>query len=68
MNNITNNSDADIDTIASFCARIKISRTTYYKLRKAGRGPREMRANDVVRISPQARQDWMRELEQTAAA
>lgn len=51
-------------TIPEFCATEKISRAFYYELKKAGRGPREMRhADGCIRISPEARRDWRRERE-----
>ena len=56
--------DDESQTIPEFCASEKISRAFYYELRKAGRGPREMRhADGCVRISPEARRDWRRERE-----
>lgn len=40
-------------SIDEFCASEGISRGQYYKLRKEGRGPREMRlAGQLVRITP----------------
>ena len=40
-------------TIPEFCSAERISRAFYYEMRKAGRGPREMRhADGCVRVSP----------------
>jgi hypothetical protein len=55
-------------TIPEFCSTERISRAFYYEMRKAGRGPREMRhADGCVRISPEARRDWRRERERETA-
>jgi hypothetical protein len=56
------------DTIKEFCQRERISRGTYYNLRRVGKGPREMLVGSVKRISPEARVDWRRERESEAAA
>jgi hypothetical protein len=45
-------------TIKEFCKRNRFSPTTYYELRKLGRGPREMRVLSKVLISPEAERDW----------
>ena len=56
-------------TIPQFCSSENISRAFYYELRKAGKGPREMRhADGCVRISPEARRDWRRKREKETAA
>jgi hypothetical protein len=48
-------------TIAEFCAAEKISRGLYYKLKKQGRGPREMELGPgAKRISFEAHQEWRR--------
>ena len=56
-------SNAPTKTIAEFCENNGIETTTYYDLRKAGRGPREMRNGGKVSISPEAELDWRREME-----
>jgi len=50
-------------TISAFCEAEGITPPTYFKLRAAGRGPREMRYGTVVRISHRARLDWQRQQE-----
>jgi hypothetical protein len=56
-------------TIAGFCKIERISEPTYYALRKAGLGPREMRnpIANTVRISPEARREWHKMLENPPA-
>lgn len=45
-----------------FCARVDISLSTYYRLRRAGRGPQEFHIlPDVPRISLAAAEAWMRD-------
>ncbi|ESX23027.1 helix-turn-helix domain-containing protein [Mesorhizobium sp. LSJC264A00] len=62
-------SDRDGYTIPEFCRRFGISTPTYYKMRAAGEGPREMRkVGSVVRISAGAIADWVREGEASADA
>ena len=56
-------SDASL-TISDFCASERISRAMYYKLKRDGKGPREMAVGSHKRISPEARADWRREREQ----
>jgi hypothetical protein len=51
------------DTIPSFCESEAISESTYYKLKRLGKGPREMLIEGSVRISPEAKADWRRERE-----
>jgi len=47
-------------TIPEFCQRFGISTPTYYKMRAAGIGPREMRMmGSVIRISADAVRDWI---------
>ena len=45
-------------SVRDFCTRNGISTPTYYKMRAAGYGPREMRFGSVVRISVEAEIDW----------
>jgi hypothetical protein len=45
-------------TVQEFCDRNRISITSYYKLRKRGQGPRELRVLSKVQISPEAERDW----------
>ena len=41
-------------TIAEFCAAEHITAPTFYKLKRAGLGPKEMRHGAAIRISPRA--------------
>ena len=60
--------DFEAFTINQFCAAENISRSLYYKLKAAGKGPREMHLGAAVRISKEARADWRREREAEASA
>jgi hypothetical protein len=60
--------DRDADNISGFCARNGISKAHYYNLRKAGRGPREMRLGSRVLITRDAGRDWRREREAESGA
>ena len=55
-------------TIAEFCLAERITQPTYYKLKKMGLAPREMRFGNVVRITHQARLDWHRARENPTGA
>src|SRR5579863_6009934 len=46
--------------IPAFCYRNDISPSTYHKLKKLGRGPREMVLGRAIRISLEAEADWRR--------
>jgi hypothetical protein len=51
-------------TIETFCEANKISKATYYWLKKQGKAPRETRyGKRRVLITPEAEADWRRELE-----
>ena len=54
------------ETIAEFCESERISRSHYYKLKRYGKGPREMRLLSTVRITPEAKADWRRAREAEA--
>jgi predicted DNA-binding transcriptional regulator AlpA len=45
-------------TIPEFCAKKQFSEPFYYKLKAQGLGPREMRLGPLVRISPEAEDEW----------
>jgi len=47
-------------TIQQFCTHEQISRSQYYKLKKTGKAPAEMRVDGVVRITPEAHAAWRR--------
>jgi hypothetical protein len=44
--------------IRTFCRDNEISKSFYYELKKRGLGPREMRLNTTVRITPEAEKEW----------
>ena len=50
-------------TIAEFCAAEHITAPTFYKLKRAGLGPKEMRHGAAIRISHRARLEWQKERE-----
>lgn len=50
-------------TIKEFCARNRISHSTFHELRKKKKGPREMRVLGKVLITPEAEADWRRACE-----
>lgn len=56
-------SDQDCYTVAEFCTRNRISRSTFYALRAEGRGPRVMRVGAAVRISREAAAAWRAQME-----
>jgi hypothetical protein len=57
-------------TIDAFCELEQLSPHSYYKLRRLGLGPREMRVpgTKIVRISEAARREWRTRLEQVGAS
>jgi len=56
-------------SIAEFCKAHRISESMFFKLKKQGRGPREMHVGDRVLISFEAAADWRAAREaETAAA
>jgi hypothetical protein len=59
---------AGADTIDEFCKRHKISTAFYFKLRKQGLGPREIRLGSRVVISHEAGRAWRAEREAATAA
>jgi hypothetical protein len=63
-----NRKPGDADTIQSFCESEAISESLYFKLKRLGKGPREMLVEGSVRISPEAKADWRREREAEAMA
>jgi hypothetical protein len=50
-------------SIPSFCASNLISEQYYFKLKRNGKGPREIRLGKRVIITPEAEADWRRERE-----
>ena len=61
-----NDSGGHALSIAQFCARNNISRSFFYKLRKAGKAPRTMRVGGRQIVSPDAERDWRCEREAEA--
>jgi hypothetical protein len=55
-------------TIQEFCYRNHICRASYYNLKKAGKGPREMIVGGMVRITGPAEAKWQQEREAERAA
>jgi hypothetical protein len=59
---LTKGGPDDIDhramSINEFCLRQKICSATYYKLKKRGLGPTELRFGNIVRITPEAEAAW----------
>jgi hypothetical protein len=45
-------------TVDEFCARNRISHTTFFKLKAQNRAPRMMHLGAAVRISIEAERDW----------
>jgi hypothetical protein len=47
-------------TIQEFCDLKNLSRSSYFKIRRAGNGPAEIRppGTDIIRITPAAVRDW----------
>jgi hypothetical protein len=55
-------------TVAEFCDAESIGRSTYHKLRKEGRGPRELRIGPAIRITHQARIEWRKKMQKESEA
>jgi hypothetical protein len=53
-------------TVDEFCRSNRISRSFYYKMRRLGIGPDEMRYGTIVRITHAAELAWQRRGEQRA--
>jgi hypothetical protein len=58
-------SDSRSKTIDQFCDAEQMSRPHYFKMRRRGLGPREIRDGRFVRITPEAHAAWRRERERT---
>lgn len=54
----------DVD---EFCRRNRISRGTFYNLRKRRKGPRVMKVGSRTIVTPEAEDDWRRDMEEDAA-
>jgi len=55
-------------TIDEFCAAHRLSPDMYFKLRKNGRGPREMKVGTRRMISAEAAARWRRQCEREAVS
>jgi hypothetical protein len=53
----------DVHSVQTFCDSNNISISTYYALKRAGKGPREMKVGKRILITPEAEDDWRRERE-----
>jgi predicted DNA-binding transcriptional regulator AlpA len=53
-------------TIADFCQAYQISQDHYFKLKRQGKGPREMKLGTKILITLRAAEQW--EIEQEMAA
>jgi hypothetical protein len=51
-----------------FCQRNPMSESTYYKLKRLGKAPREIEIGDRVIITEEAEAEWRREREAETAA
>jgi hypothetical protein len=52
-------------TVAEFCKMHRIGETTYYKLRRKGRGPRELHIFGRTVISREAIEEWRQHMATT---
>ncbi len=59
--------DLGATRLQDFCARYRISRWTFMKLRKAGEAPRTFKVGALVFISHDAEREWLKAREQAAA-
>jgi predicted DNA-binding transcriptional regulator AlpA len=53
-------------SVAAFCAAHGISRSLFYELQKAGRGPRILRVGRRVLITLEAAAEWREQLSKEA--
>jgi len=58
----------DAYTITQFCDKHNVSRPMYYKLRKAGLGPKIMHVGAKVLISKEAAAAWRKRMEENTHA
>ena len=64
----TSDYEQQVFTVSEFCIRNRISRPTFFKLMRNGRGPRVMRLGHIARISIDAERDWRKAMEAEAAS
>jgi len=55
-------------TISEFCSHFRLSPEMYFKLKRDGRGPREMQVGRRRMISAEAAARWRRQREREATA
>ena len=51
-----------------WCSAYNYSRSLYEKMKREGRGPRELREGKTVRITPAADREWRAKREDAATA
>lgn len=68
MNSEVNNPAFRDPSIEGFCRRHSLSRSSYYNLKNVGKAPREYVVGKLIRISPDAEADWVRDREAEAEA
>jgi hypothetical protein len=67
MSHIDVPSDDRSKTIDQFCRAEQMSRPHYFKMRRRGLGPREIRDGRFIRITPQAHAEWRRARERSGS-
>lgn len=60
--------EASAYSIAEFCTRHRIGKTTYYELKNSGKGPLEMKIGSRVLISVEAAEAWRRRMEEETSS
>lgn len=50
-------------SVNQFCENNNISRGMFYKLLRQGRGPRIMKVGNRTLVTPEAEEDWRKEME-----
>jgi hypothetical protein len=62
-----NRKPGDAHTRLSFCDSNAISESLYFKLKRQGKGPREIELDGRIIITPEAERDWRAEREAETA-
>jgi hypothetical protein len=60
--------EQDAYSIQQFCSRHSLSRSSFYNLKAAGKGPKLMTANGRVLISKESAEAWRRQCEASGPA
>jgi hypothetical protein len=55
-------------SLREFCARNRISRSTWFKMRREGCAPRVMKFGNLTRITAEAERDWRAQMEAYASS